>query len=281
MKTIKRVLVVALAVMIGAAFSFSAEIAPVSAAAEKPVNMVLNASSVAMVKGQKMDLFLYDRNAADIDELGDSIVDTGLTWRSSNKKVASVKAGYVLKAKKAGKATISTVYKGRTYKCKVRVYKSLSKKKREKLAKKQAKRIVKTFTKPSMPKAEKAFRLAEYLYQNTAIQNNQSNSAYKKNYGNEAYAALNMHIAACSGYCKAYMMLCKEAGIKCKHINANKWTHQWNKVKIGGKWYKVDTQAGIIGIPVSAAVKNNAPMQCLDHGHLYIVYQKYGQYGYQ
>ena len=45
MKTIKKVLVVALAVMIGAAFSFSAEIAPVSAAAEKPVNMELSGVS--------------------------------------------------------------------------------------------------------------------------------------------------------------------------------------------------------------------------------------------
>ena len=83
-----------------------------------------------------------------------------------------------------------------------------------------------------------------------------------------------MHLAACSGYCKAYKMLCKEAGIPCKHVNANKWTHQWNKVKIGGKWYKVDTQIAYVGFKVSESLQEKGLSEWMDHGHFYTIYLK-------
>ena len=70
------------------------------------------------------------------------------------------------------------------------------------------------------------------------------NLAKKKNYGNEAYAALVMKKAACSGYAKAYIMLCEAANIPVRHVNANSWTHQWNEVKVKGKWIKVDAYGG-------------------------------------
>ena len=273
MKHIKRIWLIALSVIVGTAFCLTIQTAPASAA-DLPEKMVLNGTSIVLVKGQKVDLFLYDRNAQDYDELTDSLAYKTVKWKSTKKKVATVTKDGIVKAKKAGKATIKATYKGRTYKCKIRVYKSLSKKQRTKMARKQAKRIVKTYTKPSMSKKEKAYRLAIYLFANLSQQGNQSGSAYKKNYGNEEYAALNMHLAACSGYCKAYKMLCKEAGIPCKHVNANKWTHQWNKVKIGGKWYKVDTQIAYVGFKVSEELQNRASVEWMDHGHFYTIYLK-------
>ena len=273
MKHIKRIWMIALSVIVGTVFCLTIQTAPVSAA-DHPQNMVLNVTSVELIKGQKVDLFMYDQNAQDYDELTGSLAYKDVKWKSTNKKVATVNKEGIVKAKKAGKATIKATYKGSTYKCKIRVYKSLSKKQRTKMAKKQAKRIVKTYTRPSMSKQEKAYRLAMYLYTNLAQQWNQSGSAYKKNYGNEEYAALNMHLAACSGYCKAYKMLCKEAGIPCKHVNANKWTHQWNKVKIDGKWYKVDTQIAYVGFKVSEELSNIAPVKWIDHSHLYTIYLK-------
>ena len=58
-----------------------------------------------------------------------------------------------------------------------------------------------------------------------------------------------MHLSACSGHCKAYKMLCDAAGVKCRHVNANQWTHQWNEVYINGEWRIVDTQGGWIELP--------------------------------
>ena len=69
-------------------------------------------------------------------------------------------------------------------------------------------------------------------------------SAYKKNYGNEAYAALILKKAACSGYARAYKLLCEAAGIPVRHVNAGSWTHQWNEIKANGKWIKVDAYGG-------------------------------------
>ena len=65
-----------------------------------------------------------------------------------------------------------------------------------------------------------------------------------KHYGNEAYAALVMKKAACSGYAKAYIMLCEAANVPVRHVNVNSWTHQWNEVKVKGKWIKVDAYGG-------------------------------------
>lgn len=115
------------------------------------------------------------------------------------------------------------------------------------LAKKEAKNVIKKIIKPDMSDAEKAQAISTYLYLNVDKQLNQSNEAYKTNYGNEAYAALVMKIAACSGFCKAVTLLCDEAGLKSQHINANQWTHQWNKIYVDGEWQVLDAQIGYFG----------------------------------
>lgn len=171
-----------------------------------------------------------------------------IAWKSSNKKVATVNSSGQVNARKAGKATITAKVGSKTFKCKVTV-KTPSKAKREALAKKVAKRVVKKYVKPGMSQAEKAYALLAYLCATSTTQTNQSEKAYRSNYGNEAYACLVMGKAACSGYCKAYVMLCKQAGLSAKHVNAGKWMHQWTNVKIKGKWYIVDPQGGYCDIP--------------------------------
>ena len=91
---------------------------------------------------------------------------------------------------------------------------------------------------------ERAFVLFRYLTEHCSWQLNQSSEAYQKNYGNEAYAALVMKKAACSGYAKAYTLLCEAANVPVRHVNAGSWTHQWNEVKVNGKWIKVDAYGG-------------------------------------
>jgi len=116
------------------------------------------------------------------------------------------------------------------------------------LAKIEAKKVVSKIITSKMTKQEKAEKICEYITNNVRSQSNQSTEAYKKNYGNEAYAALVMKIAACSGRCKAVTLLCDAAGLQSKHINQNKWTHQWNEIKVdGGKWIVIDAQIGFVG----------------------------------
>ncbi len=98
-----------------------------------------------------------------------------------------------------------------------------------------------------MSDLEKATAITNYIFETVEVQGNQSLEAYKTNYGNEAYAALVMKIAACSGRCKAVTLLCNEAGLKSQHINANKWEHQWNKILINGKWLVFDSQINLVG----------------------------------
>ena len=259
MKNIKHIIAVIIAFALVVTSSF---VAVTDTAEAATPTYRLSRTSVILVKGQKIDLFLYGTDKASMNKINEyadmpwisSVTEgarsmscakyKGLPWKSSKSKVATVNKNGTVTAKKAGKAKIKVKYNGKTYTCNVKVYKSLSKKKREKLAKKEAKRIVKTYTNSKMNKMRKAQILAYYMVSNVGLQEDQGTKSYKKNYGNEAYSALIMHISACSGYCKAYKMLCQEAGIKCKHINANKWTHQWNAVYIGGKWLEVDTQGG-------------------------------------
>ena len=113
-----------------------------------------------------------------------------------------------------------------------------NKSKRLNLAKKEAKKIVKKYVAADLNAKERAFVLFRYLTEHCSWQLNQSSEAYQKNYGNEAYAALVMKKAACSGYAKAYTLLCEAANVPVRHVNAGSWTHQWNEVKVNGKWIK-------------------------------------------
>lgn len=118
---------------------------------------------------------------------------------------------------------------------------------RLKLATAEAKRVVGQITNASMNAETKAKAICNYLYRNVDRQTNQSNEAYKTNFGNEAYAALILKKAACSGFCKAVTLMCNAAGLQSKHINANSWTHQWNTVLIDGEWIILDAQINLVG----------------------------------
>ena len=149
-----------------------------------------------------------------------------------------------MKGIKAGTAYIYAKVGKRTLKCKVTV-KEPDKSKRINLAKKEAKKIVKKYVTADLSTKERAFVLFRYLTEHCSWQLNQSSEAYQKNYGNEAYAALVMKKAACSGYAKAYTQLCEAANVPVRHVNAGSWTHQWNEVKVNRKWIKVDAYGGI------------------------------------
>ncbi len=75
-------------------------------------------------------------------------------------------------------------------------------------------------------------------------------------YWHTAYSALHDGKATCQGYALLYMRLCRELGLPCKLLadttyKADSFTpdsisaHAWNLVKVGSKWYHVDTNARV------------------------------------
>ncbi|MDR0840851.1 MAG: SH3 domain-containing protein [Christensenellaceae bacterium] len=138
-----------------------------------------------------------------------------------------------------------------------------TKKERDKLTSEAVKAFKAQYIHAGMSDYDKANAIFSYLYNNVAFQDDQSNEAYKTNFGNQAYAALVLKKAACSGFCKAVTQLCGAAGLKSKHINAGKWKHQWNMVKIDGTWTLMDAQGGYFG-----------------NGWLPMYRQFYGNFGY-
>lgn len=70
---------------------------------------------------------------------------------------------------------------------------------------------------------------------------------WQYNYANTAWGALVYGEAQCSGYARAMKALCDASGVDCRYIHANAKasnpSHQWNQVKVGGKWYILDAQS--------------------------------------
>jgi len=144
--------------------------------------------------------------------------------------------------RKVGKGTFTITGKGRftgskTYSFKI---KKMSLSQRSAAAKAEAKRLAKLIKLHATSKRDRAIII--YTVASVAGQNFQSNAWYKKNFGNEAYSDFAMGESACSGSTSASILLAQALGIKTKHVNANKWTHQWAMFKVTStQWWKVDT----------------------------------------
>lgn len=104
----------------------------------------------------------------------------------------------------------------------------------------KVKQIVKANIKSGMSDYDKALKLFEYLVINC---NNADD--WSKNKANTAWGALIYGEAQCSGYARAYKALLDEVGIYCHYVHATNNDHQWNMIKLDGKWYIVDPQPGI------------------------------------
>lgn len=61
---------------------------------------------------------------------------------------------------------------------------------------------------------------------------------YEDESGYEAYHCLVKGLTVCCGYSEGFKALCDYCGIKCQCIGSD--DHQWNRVKIDGKWLNVD-----------------------------------------
>lgn len=70
--------------------------------------------------------------------------------------------------------------------------------------------------------------------------------------------------AQCSGFARAMKALCDAIGIDCIYVHADAKvanpSHQWNQVKVGGKWYILDAQGGLVS--TGTWKKNGDVLEC-------------------
>lgn len=71
---------------------------------------------------------------------------------------------------------------------------------------------------------------------------------WQYNGANTAWGALVYGEAQCSGFARGMKALCDAIGVDCRYVHADSRaanpSHQWNQVKVGGKWYILDAQGG-------------------------------------
>ena len=152
----------------------------------------------------------------------------------------------------------------------------------------QVRRVVQSFKtnyiRKGMSEYDKALAVFLYLrsncsYARRGLQYNNANNA------NNAWGALVYNEAQCSGFARAMKALCDGVGVKCKYVHANSKavnpSHQWNEIRINGKWYIVDAQGGFF-LAGSNTWKNmmgmrwntKGPPKCSASDH-----KKFGFYG--
>lgn len=83
------------------------------------------------------------------------------------------------------------------------------------------------------------------LWVATNVTYNYSSSSYSQK--NDAVTTLDKKTAICMGYANLFAALARAAGLETKVMTGRaisggkKYYHQWNEVKVDGKWYFVDT----------------------------------------
>ena len=112
----------------------------------------------------------------------------------------------------------------------------------------QVRRVVQSFKtnyiRKGMSEYDKALAVFLYLRSNCSY----ARHGLQYNNANNAWGALVYNEAQCSGFARAMKALCDGVGVKCKYVHANSKavnpSHQWNEIRINGKWYIVDAQSG-------------------------------------
>ena len=112
----------------------------------------------------------------------------------------------------------------------------------------QVRRVVQSFKtnyiRKGMSEYDKALAVFLYLRSNCSY----ARRGLQYNNANNAWGALVYNEAQCSGFARAMKALCDGVGVKCKYVHANSKAvnprHQWNEIRINGKWYIVDAQSG-------------------------------------
>lgn len=98
-----------------------------------------------------------------------------------------------------------------------------------------------TWISEDMSDEERALALHDYLISICSYDHEGYDSGELTVPSQCAWGALVDGLAVCSGYARAYQLLCRAAGIECVYVVSKDMNHAWSAVKIEGAWYHVDT----------------------------------------
>ena len=151
----------------------------------------------------------------------------GVTAYAGEKRIYS---NYVIKSKVRGKFKKGSVYG--PYLSKKQLYKV-----RDHVA-----NFVNKYQVELAPVKDRIYMIHDYLVKTVSYETR----GPQVNHANSALGALKYKRAQCSGYSRAFVALCTGAGVASKYVHASAAAanpaHQWNMVKLKGKWYLMDVQ---------------------------------------
>lgn len=100
---------------------------------------------------------------------------------------------------------------------------------------KKAKSIISNLIQPQMSTREKIISIHDYIIQNCVYALEE-----KKAHIFQAEGVFFKKEAVCSGYARAFMMLCQEANIPTIYVASETMNHAWNYVYDGKQWLYID-----------------------------------------
>ena len=105
----------------------------------------------------------------------------------------------------------------------------------------------KNFITPEMNDLQKEIQIIKFLVETVDFDVDEKGyEVFRINNSFKAYGALIEKKAVCSGYAKAFDLLCKYNDLQTTIVtgqaiaNGNKENHAWNQICLDGKWYNVD-----------------------------------------
>ena len=152
-------------------------------------------------------------------------------YSTSNKSVATVSSSGIITGKKAGTATIKVTVSGKAYTYKYTVVKRTQS---------NVLSIIDTYyVKSSMSDYQKIVAADAWLAANVDYDYTNFLSNTVPMISHTAKGAFEKGVAVCDGYAYAFKSIMDHYGIPC--ICVHNRDHMWNEVKLGSKWYFVDT----------------------------------------
>lgn len=112
---------------------------------------------------------------------------------------------------------------------------------KEKLALKEAKKIVQENNWKSLPFLERIVESYKWMFTNVTYKDEKELHKHLPN--ENAYSALVLKASVCAGYSKGYKMLLDELGIPSRFAirEISHVKHVWNLIEVDNKWYHADT----------------------------------------
>lgn len=185
-------------------------------------------------------------------------VTSGVTWKSSNKKVVSVTTSGKITAKKKGVTSIIATYNGHKYKWVITVKNSLATACKTgdtsglsgtdlKVVNKVTSIIDNNIT-DDMTDYEKIKTIHDYIILNCSYDKRATtNISSMPNASYHPEGCLLYNTCVCQGYAETFQLFMNALGIKNKLITGdatdaagNTNGHAWNSVKLNGKWFNID-----------------------------------------